>query len=435
MEESLRLQLLRALIRDRSFLKNSRHNLDPTSFPTKEEQIIAAVSSKFYDTHEDPIGGLVRHYAEDSASENGLGADAKKRIKTILDTVLGATLEPVSVRALEDVVKRLKHSSFYENAIDEIITAHEKKELSAHTLEALVERANRELNAGKVAASDYFAELEQRMLRREHFSDGKKFPLLLIDPLDEQIKAIGRGHTGLWLAPYSSGKGMALVHLDIAYALQSLNVLHITLEDPREEVEDRLDAALSGLAKEKLVNLPNKLRNRFAKMKKKIHGRIRIVDGTAEEWTVTKVERTWEQLCQEGFVADVVVVDYDDYIKCERQFKGEGNKRFEMEEIYKRFNRFAAKRDIIFWTAAQTGRGAEGKKIVTGKDAAEDINKIRKVFFAIGIGTSGDTEGLKYLTVCRHRLDRSRFTVEIMSDFASATFYDRDATLAYQKGI
>ena len=47
------------------------------------------------------------------------------------------------------------------------------------------------------------------------------------------------------------------------YALQGLKVWHITLEDPLEEVEDRIDANLSGLPKARLRELPNRLKKRF----------------------------------------------------------------------------------------------------------------------------------------------------------------------------
>ncbi len=433
MDDTLRLQLIKAAVRDRAFLKSSVHDLVPADFPSKEEQIVVTAAVDFYTKYSDPIGGMLRHHAEDIAHQQKLGSEAKKKLAELINLVLGTKLEAVSVRALEDSVKTVRHQAFYEQAIEEIISSHETGKLSARTLEDLVERANRELNASKIQSIDYFANLAKRIERREHFADGKKFPQLLIDELDLKIRAIGRGHTGLWLAPYSSGKGMALVHLDVAYALQSLNVLHITLEDPVDEVEDRLDASISGLLLGKLVKVPNKLKKRFERQRKLIHGRIRIVDGTAEQYTPSKIERCWEQHCAEGFVADVVIVDYDDYVVCEKQFKGESVKRFEMDENYRRFNRFAAKRQIIFWTASQTGRAGEGKKLISGKEASEDINKIRKVFLAIGIGIDPDVENGKYLYVCRHRLDRSRFGVTIVADFARATFYDRAATLALAK--
>ena len=88
---------------------------------------------------------------------------------------------------------------------------------------------------------------------------------------------------------------------------------------------------------------------------------------------------------------------------------------------------------MIWWTAAQTSKKAESKKIVTGQDTAEDVSKVRKAFLVIGIGRDPEIENMRCLYVAAHKHDRSRFAVEIMSAFDSAIFYDREATLAARR--
>lgn len=432
MEAGLRLQILRAAVRDRNFLKSSWRDVRADDFPETEEKIIAGVATRFYEKYEEPIGAMLRSEAEDEGIRQHIGSERKKKLRELLDTLLGAKMELVPVKALEDRLAGLKHSSFYERAIEDIIAAHEQHKLGAETLSEIVDRAQKELHSNGFRSSAYFDELEHRIDRRK-FVNGKRFPLLLIEPLDEKIKAIGRKHLGMFLASYASGKGLALLHVAVAYAMQGLNVLHITLEDPMEEVENRLDAALTGIPMNRLADLPNRLKKRFKKIKAQMRGRIQIVDGTDSNMTVSMVERIWEQKRQKGFTADVIIIDYDDELECEKPFKGESARRFEFAEIYKRLRRLAAKLDVIVWTAAQGTRGAEGKKIVTGKDAAEDISKCRKAFLAIGIGSDPEIENLKHLYVIRHRLDRSRFAVKIMSDYSSGIFYDREATVAMRR--
>lgn len=433
MDIDLRLQLLRAIVRDRAFLKVAGRDVIPASFPEQEEQLVAQAATAFYAEHEEPIGAMLRSEVEDLARDAKLGPDARKKLRTLLDTVQGTRLEPVAVKALERKVRRLKRDSFYNNAVEEVISAHEQGSLDAATLLNLVERANKELAVSEITSRNYAGQLEKRIIRRKMWSEEHKFPLLMIDPLDEKIRAIGRGHLGLFLAPFASGKGFALLHVAVAYALQGLKVLHISLEDPPDEVEDRLDSALTGLPKNKLFKLPNKLRKRFKRAKKLVSNRIRLIDGTEGGWTVSKIERAWEIERQNGFVADAIIIDYDDEIDCEKQFKGESARRMEFHEVYRQLRRTAAKLDVIMWTAAQGTRDSEGKKVITGKQAAEDISKIRKVFLAIGIGSVPDTDHVKYLFVMRHRLDRSRFGVEICSNFGESLFYDRDATMLHLK--
>ena len=304
MDIELRHQILRALARDRTFLKSSAHHITPQDFPTVEERLIAEAALTFYGMYTQPIGNLLRSTVEELViqSKKTVGSDTQERLKSLLGTLYGTKMELVSVQALEDRVLSLKRTTFYENAMEEILVAHEQNQLNPTLLSGLVERANRELG-NRLDVEDYLDqdELERRIERRRLYAD-KQFPIFMIPVLDKAICGIGRGHTGLILAPFSSGKGMALLHLDRVYAMQGLNVLHITLEDPRELVESRLDAAISGIPMGKLERLPNRLRNKFYEMARQIRGRIKIIDGTDGGWTLTRIVQAVEQLRQEGLL-------------------------------------------------------------------------------------------------------------------------------------
>jgi hypothetical protein len=178
--------------------------------------------------------------------------------------------------------------------------------------------------------------------------------------------------------------------------------------------------------------MPNKLRKRFLRQRENIRGLLKVTDGTDGGYTVSRMEHEWEELARDGFIADVIVIDYDDELVCEKQYKGESARRFEFAEIYRRLRLLAKKTNTLIWTAAQTGKQAEGRRVITGKDVAEDYSKIRKVFFCLTVGTVAEEENVKFLYVAKNRIDRGHFGVEIVSDFGSALFYDREATLKRQ---
>jgi inosine/xanthosine triphosphate pyrophosphatase family protein len=432
MNLALRHQLLRAMVRDPAFLKSSSKSLTPVEkiFTEPEEKVIAQAAVEFYEKYQQSIGPLLISETDELARTEKFGTERKKKLAELRDLLQSGKMELVSVKALEDRVKKLKRHTFYETAVEEIVSAYEQGKLGSSVLSGIVERANVELSTNGYVASSYFDELQKRLERRKTLDEKRLYPSLMIGPLDDKIKIIGRGQLAMFLAPPASGKGLALVHVGKAYAMHGLNVMHITLEDPRTLVEDRYDAALTGIAIDNLDRFPNRLKTRFEARKKTIRGRIRIIDGTEEGWTVTQVEKAWEHERQNGFVSDVVIVDYDDELVCEKQFKGDSQRRFEFAEIYKRMRRAAARLNVFWWTAAQTGKQAQDKKIITGKDAAEDYSKIRKVFLAIGIGHDPKEPNRLWLNVLRHRLDRSKFAVKIVSDFDSAIFYDQEATNA-----
>lgn len=428
MDDALRIQLLKAIVRDRQFLHKAAVFVQPSIFEEKEEQIVADIGLTFYRAYESPVGPLLRTHAEDAVDEQRLGSNSKKKLFELVQQVLRGETDPAPVDALVARVKKLKRKTFYTHAVNEIVEHYDQGTFTSGVLSDIIARATTELSDEVSTASEYFEELDKRQLRRAN-QELAKYPLLFIDPLDEKIKAIGRKHLGIFLAPYKAGKSLALVHVSTAYAMQALNVLYITLEDPKETVEDRLDASLTGISLGKLHKLPNKLKRKFNSMKARIRGRIRIVDGTDGGWTVSRIERQWEYEKLRGFTADAIILDYDDELVSEKVYKGESARRMEFADIYRGMRQLAARLDVIFWTAAQATRGADAKRVVSGKDAAEDISKIRKVFLAIGIGSDGEVPNVKHLYVAAHKLDRSRFGVDIATDFDAAIFYDRDGTV------
>ena len=166
MDRELRMQLLRAAARDRSFLKAAGRDLRPTDFPEVEEQVIATAALSFYDTYEEPVGALLRDRVDDTITRwnRKLSGDTRSKTKDVLKTIYGSKMEMVSVKALEDRVHQLRKTSFFDQATEDFITLQEKGELTSAFFEDLVEKAQRELGGSGVTATDYLTEAD--LLRR-----------------------------------------------------------------------------------------------------------------------------------------------------------------------------------------------------------------------------------------------------------------------------
>ena len=436
MELQLRRQLLKAAVRDRAFLKSSAVHLHSDDFPNDEERIIADVALKFYDAYKEPISSLLRHDALELASKERLGAEVQQRLRKLIDDIQSGKLEMVPVKALEERVHSLRTSVFYENAVQEILSSQERGELTADTLQNLVHRANVELARNGHAAVDYFADLDKRIERRRKMAE-KRPPLFMIRQLDRKIRGLERGRLGVVLAPPGGGKGLFMVHMGAAYAMQGYNVTILTMEDPITLYEDRLDASISGLPLNKLYIFPKTLRKRLQVRRAELKDKIRIIEGLDSEWTVRKIEELFEYEKKNGFVADVLLLDYDEFIVSDRRFNGDAGPRLEIQHVYSQLKSLAAKLDVIVWTAAQPRREAEDKAIIAGRDAAESYAKIRRAFIALGIGkpkqNSEEDQRLRFIHVIKHRTDRARFMVSVISDFESGLLYDAEATDEYEK--
>lgn len=432
MDDSLRFQLLAALARDRQFLQASAIDVNPATFLKVEERAIAAACIDFWNKWEEPIGGLLASETEGQAKVLKIGIEGKKKIALIIDAIFSGKVPLVSVKALTARVKELKEAAFYEGALNEIIVAYEKGELSADTLASVIDKADLELRSADYHAIDFFDDesIDNRDARRKV---SETYPVCFIPRIDRVIRLIGRGMLAMFLAPPASGKGYALVWMGMSYMKQGYNVLHFTLEDPKKLVEDRYDAGFTRTLMRELPNQSERLKRLLAKRKSEMQGRLKIVDCTDGGWTVTMFEKVWEEEKRKGFIADAIIIDYDDEIKCEKIIKGDNVRRFEFHEIYIRLRALAKKLDVFLWTAGQTSKVAEDKPIVKGKDAAEDYSKIRKCFLAIGIGVMSKLEDVRVLHVLRHRLDKSKFTAVIKSNYAMGLFYDWKGQIEYEK--
>lgn len=425
--------LVAFLCRDRNFLKRTSGLLSAEDFKPRKGgdpylYYLAQIALKFYSDYGGPVGGLLRTEAYDFAKEHKLSDRQRSKLFDVVNEVKHNS-HLVAVEALEEKVKKYKQRRALREAVQELAEMEESGSLNAARFRSITNEALDKADSGRVKIIDYLGTLPERQSRRR-LTANITYPFLMIDELDTEIRTTRRGTLSMWLAKYKVGKSVAFAHLDIAYAMQGFNVLHFTLEDSGEDVEDRLDASVSAIPLRKLNDLPKRLRKRFNRMKEKIAGRIKIVDLSEGGATVARIRQIWEQERNRGFMADMVLIDYDDEIEPVGVYKGESAKRMGFAEIYRDLRRFAKQCDIWVWIAAQARRGKEDQMVIRGDDAAEDISKLRKVALCLGIGAGPKSWGnnSRHLFVAAHRHDKNKFGISIMGDFERAILYDREAT-------
>jgi len=427
--------LLSLLISDRQFLRTTGHLIDGDDFAgqgtdlnSRARWIVGTKALEHWNKFREPICDVLSSELQEYSKLSRLGP---RQTKQFLDygkkLVATPTLAPASIT--EKLIE-WKKQVVLSKAISDFIDAQADGSLDTSRFLAIAREAV-SIEAKFTPEEDEFFELlDDRIERRANRGVERFFPLL-IEPYDAEVRAIARGHIGLILAPYKRGKSLMLLQIAIAYILQRLNVIYLTLEDPKIDVEDRFDAAISNLPIRDLPVLPNRLRNRIRRFLRLAKGRLKVFDGTEQSYSVAQIEQLWIRERENGFNADAIIIDYDDEIMPPRQHK---DRRFEFADIYRELRRFAAKEDLLLWTAAQTKRGTGKTARIEGDDVAEDISKIRKVSCAISIGQGEwkEEENL-FLYVAAHKYDKQNVGVNIISNKANSLIYDRDRTFEAMK--
>ena len=385
--------------------------------------IIADRALGHYQKHHEPIGNLIRSDMLEFGKRTGL---SERQVQECEDYL--KFLKKIPAGASDPIVNkvvRYKQERKQAEAIDELITLQGSGLLTEAKWHEVSKQVVSQQNG--FHSSDFFATLENRTERRSRPVSRSRVPLFLIDPLDSLIRGIGPGELGLLIAPTGRGKSMGLLNFALAFALQRLNVLYFTLEDPLKEVEDRLDAAITRLPVGRLGEVPRLLQNRFSRFRRLIHTRLRIIDGTETGLTVPQIEQIILREKDAGFAPHAIIVDYDEEITPVTKNK---ERRFDFADIYQSMRRVASLQNLIWWTAAQTQRGTESMKILSGDRIAEDISKIRKVSLAIGLGKGDWGPDSIFLWVAKHKFDTDKVGCHIVSDKERMILFDPEKTRA-----
>lgn len=427
-EQNFQDQLLAFLCRDKNFLKECASLLEVDDFKGgrnkgQERWIIADAALRYWKKYEQPIGRMLRADLMAHCRNTRLGADQTKKLLDYGRKIRKTKL--VAVDAVQERVIEYKKEIVKQNCIEELINLNTAGQLTDEKWTEIYKKVTDDFNTQRLPDSiEYYDEIDSRIDRRSAASS-VAYPLLFIDPLDATVRAISYGHLGLLLAPWKRGKSLGLIWIAMAYTLQKLNVLYITLEDPGHDVQDRFDAAITELPLKKLKDLPNKVRRKFINYRRLVAGRLRIVDGSTHKLSMASIEEIFQRERNRGFTADAILIDYDDYIipPIKRP-----DRKSESTDVYKELSRFIRKYGLIGWTAAQTQRNTRKLKVVTGDHAADDISKLKYVTMAISVGLGDWGDKSAFIYIAAHRADKGEIGWNIMRDPDRMLFYDREET-------
>jgi len=96
----------------------------------------------------------------------------------------------------------------------------------------------------------------------------------------------------------------------------------------------------------------------------------------------------------EGFIPDIIIIDYADILKM-----GKGDKRNEIDDVWKKLASMAAERHCIVFTASQGTRGSIYKNDMNQDDLAEWIGKLGHVDIFMGLNQSPKEKENKIIRV------------------------------------
>ena len=388
--------------------------------------LVAERALEHFEKHGEPLGKLMRADVLEYAVTLSMGAAQVSELGVYIKAL--QTIKLNAPDAITEKVVRFKTQRLQADAIDELSELQAAGQLTIDKWDEISARVH--VGRGQLTDTvNYHETLLNRQERRAQQSIRPSAPMSLIWPLDTlgggRSPLVGPKQLGMVLAPYKRGKSSFLLWLAAAFVLQKLNVLYVTLEDPREIVEDRLDSIITSIPLGMLASSPNAVRRRFERYRVMVKAQIEVFDGTGEEVSVAMLGKIADMKRRDGFIADAIITDYDEKITASRAFR---EKRDASDDVYMSYQRMIAHEHLIGWLAAQTQRDTRHMKILSGDRVAEDIGKIRKCHCCISMGKGEWTDESIYLWIAAHKTMKMEQGCEVVPDLERSLVYDHEAT-------
>jgi hypothetical protein len=146
-------------------------------------------------------------------------------------------------------------------------------------------------------------------------------------------------------------------------------------------------------------------------VRKTVHGwrgmfgsRLRVKSYPRFSANVSDIRRDLDALeYSEGFIPDVIIVDYADILAPENV--GDTDRRSRIDDTWKTLGGMAEERHCLMVTATQSNRGSADKRNVMSTDVAEDIRKMAHVDVMISLNQTSEEKrlGIMRVGIAAHR--------------------------------
>jgi len=269
---------------------------------------------------------------------------------------------------------------------------------------------------------DYLGHFESRLERRANAEIQRKYPTN-IAPLDACLTGgLRNKQLGIVAGGTGRGKSVFLEWLSWIGVILGHKVVYFTLELSEDAVAERFDSMLSKVQIHELEMFDDKVQKAL-ELNMKAYGASLIIKEYPEDTaTVGTLEAFCRTLTSQGFMPDMVIVDYIDLLKPHRLY---GDPTQEVDAITKALRGLSKKLDVPIWTATQLNRGGMVMETPDESSIAGAVSK----WFTCDVGlmlaqTKEEREDDEMrIIVSKNRNGQAGRSIKILTDYRFFTFF------------
>jgi hypothetical protein len=161
-------------------------------------------------------------------------------------------------------------------------------------------------------------------------------------------------------------------------------------------------------------------------------GTLKVFNWSDRYTTVSMIEALIKRLQKGKNPPHVIIIDYDDLVYSD-EAKMNQDPRMKSMAVYNRLKTFVSNNGLLCWLGAQAKREAAQKSRVGADDAAEDINKIRRVAVCITLGIGPHDRTIQF-TVAVNRNDAGGISLTLPTAYDRMRFIDFEQQMRNLKG-
>jgi hypothetical protein len=422
-------QIIYHSIQDDEFLNKIRHIVPLDIFKTRDKQFLIKIIFDYYDQYKMPPKD--NFYDIFYEHEKSMGDELYQRCMSligILKDIKGSNPDYI----LTKINDGIRHFKLEEASVEfaSLIKRGKYDNAKGIILKAMKEPS---------IEAPYYNYFEDRSFINDRLQDSRYKMKTQIDKLDEIIG----GYRSSWLITLlgatKGGKTWFLIETAVRAVLQSLNVLFISLEMGKEQIDERFDMTVGFMTSNKngeQLEVMEKTQGNWHTIKKDVDtiydidkvikerqrfckvsgGDLQIVAFNRGRINYHDIDRILDELEEtKGFFTDVVVVDYLGIMK--ETVEGQ-NKKERISENCIGLKEMAGKRNLVMVSAMQGNRQAMKAKVFHSYLVADDIDTIFNSDLVLALcQTDAEERHNKYrIYVANYRHGKQHGSVGVIRD-------------------
>ena len=223
---------------------------------------------------------------------------------------------------------------------------------------------------------------------------------------------MGPGDLGIVFGNPGGGKSWMMVAMAAHAVQQGFNIIYYTLELGEDYVGKRFDCYFTGYS----IDEVNNHRSKVEEVIKELPGKLIVKEYAPKSATVTTIKSHIQKCEDMGFKADMVIIDYVDYLR--GPSKKFAERKDEIDDVFVAVKGLAKDLKIPVLTPSQVNRMGAKDQIIEGDKAAGSYDKLMVADFAISLSRQKEDKvnGTGRIHIMKNRYGMDGMTYNALVD-------------------